>query len=199
MSSKSIYPSSEAFVYKWTNIKNNKIYIGKHKGTPDDGYISSGRAFLDAYHNNPYDFEREIIWYGTDIECMQKEWDFIREAINAKGYGSLYNRTHWNAIKQWKRTCLHCGKWCDPANDDWAENFELHHFENCSKNPENIKKELQGKIEYKNIELRLCKTDIETALVERYYRHLKNGTATANELKRLRKLIDKKLYDTGII
>ena len=43
----------EAFVYVWTNIENNMIYIGKHKGAQDDGYISSGKYFLAQYNQNP--------------------------------------------------------------------------------------------------------------------------------------------------
>ena len=123
----------EAFVYKWTNISNNRIYIGKHKGTIDDGYISSGKAFLHAYEANPSLFARDIIWYGTDSECLYQEWQFIKEAISMIGYSGLYNKTHWNIVKQWKRTCMACGEWCDPANEEWALEFETYHFENCSK------------------------------------------------------------------
>ena len=30
---------AQGFVYQWTDHKTNKLYIGSHKGDPDDGYI----------------------------------------------------------------------------------------------------------------------------------------------------------------
>ena len=38
----------EGFVYEWINKKNGKWYIGSHKGTPDDGYISSSKPLNKA-------------------------------------------------------------------------------------------------------------------------------------------------------
>lgn len=136
-----IYPIQEAFVYKWTNTTNNKIYIGKHKGTLNDGYISSGKAFLHAYNANPANFIREIIWNGTNAECLQKEWHFIKDAIAMFGYTGLYNKTHWNIVKGWKRTCMACGEWCDPANEEWADEFATYHFENCRKSEKRKQRE----------------------------------------------------------
>ena len=37
----------EAFVYKWTKT-DGFWYIGFHKGSIDDGYISSGEYFLPS-------------------------------------------------------------------------------------------------------------------------------------------------------
>ena len=42
----------EAFVYKWTKT-DGFWYIGFHKGSIDDGYISSGEYFLEDYNKNP--------------------------------------------------------------------------------------------------------------------------------------------------
>ena len=33
------------YVYKWTNIKNGKKYIGSHYGSVDDSYTGSGKYF----------------------------------------------------------------------------------------------------------------------------------------------------------
>jgi hypothetical protein len=188
-----IYPIQEAFVYKWTNTTNNKIYIGKHKGTLNDGYISSGKAFLHAYNANPANFIREIIWNGTNAECLQKEWHFIKDAIAMFGYTGLYNKTHWNIVKGWKRTCMACGEWCDPANEEWADEFATYHFENCYKN--NMTQAQIDKKERKR-ELKLCPDDNSKFLVNRYYeyRSLPKTNKVCQDLERMRKLIDKKLY-----
>ena len=198
MSSKTIY-NYESFVYKWTNDVNGKVYIGKHKGTPDDGYISSGRAFLDSYHAHPLDFTREILWYGDDKHAYKKEWDYIKEAAFKLGWKNLYNLTHWNQLKEWKRTCLHCGSICDPRNEEWANDFEANHFEKCKLNPiniliENDKNNIGQTKEKHKYELSLCKSDNERAIVNRFYRYINDDSSLEKEIIRLRKIIDKKLY-----
>jgi hypothetical protein len=37
----------EAFVYCWTDKITNKLYVGSHKGSPDDGYVCSGKYMLE--------------------------------------------------------------------------------------------------------------------------------------------------------
>lgn len=122
----------EAFVYVWTNIENNKFYIGKHKGTDDDGYISSGKYFLTVYNAAPHLFVRDIIFRGTEAEAHREETIRIRTAIREVGYKGIYNLTSWWHLSQWRRTCLHCGAVCCPENEDWAIAFEEVHFNNCS-------------------------------------------------------------------
>jgi hypothetical protein len=125
----------EAFVYVWTNTRNNMYYIGKHKGPEDDGYISSGKHFLAAYYSDPKAFEREIVFRGTDREALQEESKRIEEAIKSSGYERIYNLTTWGKLKTWKRTCLYCGAICCPDNEQWAAAFEEIHFTNCHKAP----------------------------------------------------------------
>lgn len=134
--------SYEAFVYRWTNIENGKIYIGKHKGTIDDGYISSGKRFLEIYNNNPSVFKRDILAYGFDSDILKLEQQYIQEQISMYGYENIYNLTTWEHLKGWKRTCLHCGKIVDPRNEEWLKAFNESHFENCKSNPriKNIRK-----------------------------------------------------------
>ena len=61
-----------SFVYKWTNITLDKIYIGWHKGTEDDGYICSSASaqFWDDFNNPKYKWKREILHKGTMPECQ---------------------------------------------------------------------------------------------------------------------------------
>ena len=52
------------FVYKWTNVRTGKMYIGSHHGKDDDGYIGSGVYFKKAYNKEPEAFTREILEYN---------------------------------------------------------------------------------------------------------------------------------------
>ena len=128
----------EAFVYRWTNIRTGKIYIGYHKGTPDDGYISSGKAFLIAYNANPHLFIRDILAYGTKANMLQLEQSLIMKHLTSPE-NKIYNLTCHEYLKTWKRTCLWCGSVVDPRNEEWLHYFEKVHFENCDKNPANEK------------------------------------------------------------
>lgn len=50
------------FIYKTTCLVNNKIYIGKHEGSEDDGYIGSGEVFSHAVRKyGKKNFKREIL------------------------------------------------------------------------------------------------------------------------------------------
>jgi hypothetical protein len=143
----------EAFVYKWINTDTGKYYIGKHKGIIDDGYISSGKAFLQVYNSNPNLFKRVILFKGTHEEVCKLEQECIKEAIKEVGYKGIYNLTTWNYLNEWKRTCLHCGSIVDPRNEEWVKVFEYSHFENCKMNPANIKVKKEKKVN-PNIQIR---------------------------------------------
>lgn len=64
-----------AFIYRWTNIENSMKYIGSHIGDIDDGYIGSGKYFINAYRKNPDSFRREIleIIEGDDVKYRIKD------------------------------------------------------------------------------------------------------------------------------
>lgn len=143
--SKRIRDKNEAFVYVWTNNQNKKVYVGYHKGTSDDGYVSSGKRFLQVYNADPTIFSREIIFTGTKYECLEQEYFTIKKYVNEYGYDKLYNITHWSYLKENHLKCIYCDAICDPNNLEWVEHFELWHFANCSK-----KKEWQRKQEGKN-------------------------------------------------
>jgi hypothetical protein len=65
----------DSFVYKWTNLTLNKIYIGWHKGALDDGYVCSSASdqFWKDYRNPSYKWQREILFQGTMPECQLYE------------------------------------------------------------------------------------------------------------------------------
>lgn len=65
---------SVGFVYKWTNKTNGKWYIGSHKGTPDDGYVSSSKVFAAAIKKHGKEnFEREILFEGDYYQDKIKD------------------------------------------------------------------------------------------------------------------------------
>jgi hypothetical protein len=60
------------FVYKWTNLVNDKWYIGSHDGDENDGYVGSGKAFRVALaKHGKENFVREILYRGDDARQFE--------------------------------------------------------------------------------------------------------------------------------
>lgn len=76
------------FVYKWTNTINKKWYYGSHKGSVGDGYIGSGKVFLQAYKKNKECFSREIIYTGNDFREIE---ELILQTLDAAKCRESYN------------------------------------------------------------------------------------------------------------
>lgn len=113
------------FVYRWTNTKTNKKYIGLHVGNTEDGYIGSGKIFKrDVKKYGINSFTREILYYeyASEESLYIREYEIINEydAVNSKEYYNLTNyqpksiaflngrkitRTHTNETKQKLRVC----------------------------------------------------------------------------------------------
>ena len=98
--------SYEAFVYRWTNVDNNKIYIGYHTGFIGDGYKHSGQCenFNEDFQNENYQWDYEVLDYGTTNEMKNSERDLLK-AAEARHSDVYYNQTnagsayfHVNAI-----------------------------------------------------------------------------------------------------
>ena len=85
--------SKEAFVYKWTNQDNGKVYIGYHKGNPDDDYISSSsnKEFWNDYWNKKSMFTKEILDQGTKQQMIELEHKLLKDN-NAKDNDQFYNK-----------------------------------------------------------------------------------------------------------
>ena len=66
------------------------MYIGKHKGTADDGYVASSESFLEEYNENPQRFFRTILAYGTDAEMHELETQLLI-TLKAKRSHLYYN------------------------------------------------------------------------------------------------------------
>lgn len=91
----------EAFVYCWTDHRTNKLYVGVHKGTEDDGYVCSSKSMMREYKKRPTDFTRQIIAHGTDVDCRSLE-SAILKSVDAKMNESFYNMHNNDGNFYWK-------------------------------------------------------------------------------------------------
>ena len=85
----------EAFLYKFTNLNNNKVYIGIHKGKPFDGYMFSSKNedFHSDFMNPSAKFKYEVLYYGTYDYMGAVEQNLLIEA-NAKDNDLYYNNSN---------------------------------------------------------------------------------------------------------
>ena len=81
---------AEAFVYCWSDMLTNKVYVGMHKGTTEDGYICSSTHMLKEYKIRAKDFVRQIIAKGTVIDCRKLENEILKKLIRSKD--TCYNK-----------------------------------------------------------------------------------------------------------
>lgn len=119
----------DSFVYCWTDHSTRKLYVGMHKGHPDDGYISSSKHMLKEYKQRPADFTREVLTRSTYDICRTFEVAIIKAMfeqgvpcynLNAGGAilftpeirakisqthkGKTISEAQIAAIKEWNRT-----------------------------------------------------------------------------------------------
>jgi hypothetical protein len=95
----------EAFVYSWTNTATNQLYIGSHKGTPDDGYVCSSKVMLEDYMRDRTVFTRQIIATGS-YEDMRAFEATLLNAVDAKKDPQFYNQSNGNGDFYLKRQTL---------------------------------------------------------------------------------------------
>lgn len=81
----------EAFVYCWTDKKTNKLYVGSHKGSTEDGYICSSKLMIEEYRKRPENFSRQIVAHGSlaDIRKLEAK---ILQSVNASVNENFYNK-----------------------------------------------------------------------------------------------------------
>lgn len=90
-----LLPEVTSFVYRWTDHKTQKLYLGYHKGTIDDGYVCSSKLMMEQYLLRPQDFSREIIAEGT-LDDMRKLESKMLSDVDARTNVSYYNQTNGN-------------------------------------------------------------------------------------------------------
>lgn len=82
------------FIYEWTNTVNGKKYIGSHKGTPDDGYIGSGKIFQLAIKKyGMKNFSRTILEVveREDYQFLLEREKFYLDLVGAYNSSDYYN------------------------------------------------------------------------------------------------------------
>ena len=66
--------NKEAFVYLWYDSRNKMFYLGKHKGTPDDGYTHSSSIWEHFSSDSvPEGVKRRVLIYGSDKDMYELE------------------------------------------------------------------------------------------------------------------------------
>lgn len=100
----------EAFVYIWENVTNGNKYIGYHKGSLDDGYVSStsSERFWNDFKDPSIEWKRHIVFQGTSEECLKHEQQLLREVNlrsdeyynNARGAEIIFTEEVRNKIRQ---------------------------------------------------------------------------------------------------
>lgn len=98
----------KCYIYKITNIEDNKSYIGSriHNFPEEDNYMGSGKLILNSYKdNNKKNFKKEII---KIYENISKEFLLDKESYYIIKYGTLnphgYNLNLPNKHTKWHRS-----------------------------------------------------------------------------------------------
>jgi len=93
------------FVYCWTNIINDKKYIGSHYGNINDSYVGSGVYFKRAYLKNPNNFKRSILYIGKNYNAIEEFYLNYHDAKNNDNFYNLKNESigGWNHVDIIKR------------------------------------------------------------------------------------------------
>ena len=88
------YIMSEAFIYRWYDAPNDMYYLGKHKGSQDDGYTHSSYVWPRFTKDNiPEGVTREIIAEGTDEEMCVLEHKLLKFEKENGNWDRYYNES----------------------------------------------------------------------------------------------------------
>jgi hypothetical protein len=71
-------------------MKTNKLYIGFHKGSVDDGYVCSSKYMMEEYKSRPNDFTRSIVASGNVDDMLLFE-SLLLKTLDAKNDSAMYN------------------------------------------------------------------------------------------------------------
>ena len=85
----------EGYLYRFTNLKNNMIYLGVHKGFVEDEYWQSSTDgdFVKIFSDSSSELLYEILDYGTYDEMTVKEHTMLKK-VDAKNNPMYYNKSN---------------------------------------------------------------------------------------------------------
>ena len=92
--------SYESFCYKFTDLKTNKAYIGKHKGYVGDGYLCSPTDVVleKLISNSRSNLKYEVIAYGSDADMIIFESRLLNE-VDAANNENYFNKSNGGISK----------------------------------------------------------------------------------------------------
>jgi hypothetical protein len=84
--------SYEAYLYRYTNLSDGKVYVGIHKGSVDDLYnhSSTNEEFQKVFANSKSKLKFEVIAYGDYMQMQNDEYHILKKA-NARTNPMFYN------------------------------------------------------------------------------------------------------------
>jgi len=110
----------QGFVYRWYDKSNGKLYVGSHKGMPDDGYLGGGTLFRRAYNKRPDSFIREILYQGENYRELEQLILDVEDAANNDNYYNLVNKA-WGGAGYGKVNPFYGKKHSQKTKDAWSK------------------------------------------------------------------------------
>jgi len=91
----------EAYLYRWINLANDKIYLGKRDGSVDDTYRHSSTSDeFNAVFSDPNSvLHFEVFEYGTKGYIQNREYQELSE-VNAISNDKYYNKSNGSPTKK---------------------------------------------------------------------------------------------------
>ena len=85
----------EGYLYRYTNLDNNKVYVGVHKGYVGDGYwhSSTNKEFGKEFESSEGNFKFEILEYGSYAEMTVSERKILKDN-DARNNPMFYNKSN---------------------------------------------------------------------------------------------------------
>jgi hypothetical protein len=85
----------EGYLYRYTNLDNNKVYVGVHKGYVGDGYwhSSTNVEFGKEFESSIGNFKFEILEYGSYAEMTVSERKILKDN-DARNNSMFYNKSN---------------------------------------------------------------------------------------------------------
>lgn len=108
------------YIYKFTNMKTGKVYIGKReKSKFDESYYGSGKLWLESFDDKK-DILREVLCWGVSREDLNKKEKYFIKLFNSQnpqigynihkggqGGNSLNNHDAWSLLHQGEKNGMY--------------------------------------------------------------------------------------------